>query len=91
MRNVRVEPFFNKRPNTPFDPEAIASCLADRPPANDDDVRIWLISISVFFTLLLLCCFLFVYLKCKNPHRVQLAKGSFEYDAIGSKPHTARV
>jgi hypothetical protein len=66
MKELRVEPFFNKRPNSAFDTEV--KCLGDEKLIIRNNINnVWSIIMAViFFGLIVCCCGLFIYLKARN-------------------------
>lgn len=71
LKNLRLEPFFNKRPNLPFDSEIL--CPGDIKPDEDGNIsNFWfLVGASVVAGLVCFLCTLFVCLGCKKRDEYQ--------------------
>lgn len=68
LRNLTLEPFFNKRPNLPFDPAEV--CPQDnQSPVNDSNRNlIVLIVIATILALLVGCCTWFICYKVTSEY-----------------------
>lgn len=66
LKNLRVQPFFDKRPNLPFDPELFCSGDIIPEPAADLSNPTFLIIFAVLVAFVSLCCLLFVCLHLRN-------------------------
>jgi hypothetical protein len=73
MRDVRVEPHFNRRPNQNFDPNDYVMCEVDKSlPVKNTMRNIGVVMIVLaFFLPICCCCGLFVFLKARNSKKYQ--------------------
>ena len=79
MYNIRVQPFFNKRPGLPFDSEVI--CAADRPPPEtSSSLGFWIFGIiaSTLFVLVVL----FIFFRVTSDDKTNENKVKTEYSPI---------
>lgn len=68
LRNLTLEPFFNKRPNLPFDPAE--ECPGDREaPVHNDTSTLWiLIAIAVIIAITVISCTWFICYKIRSDY-----------------------
>jgi hypothetical protein len=70
MNNLRLQPFFNKRPNAPFDAEiACKNDIIKSTTTNSLDYI--LIIIGIFLVIFIVSCTLFIVSRCFKNHRDQ--------------------
>jgi hypothetical protein len=83
MKELRVEPFFNKRPNAGFDSEI--KCIGDeRLIVRNNINNAWSILLAVvFFSLIFCCCVLFIVLKARNDRNSDKKN---PYDSVKTSP-----
>jgi large-conductance mechanosensitive channel len=75
MKNLRLQPFFNKRPNLPFDAEI--ACENDRiKPASSNSLNYIFFSIAILLSVFIISCTLFIIIRCINYHREEQKQNS---------------
>ena len=69
MVDVRMQAFFNKRPNLPFDNATV--CPNDNPPdvLNNTNIMIPIVVFSVFSAAILLSCIIYIVIKYKKTYQ----------------------
>ena len=65
IQNLKLQPFFNKKPNLSFDTELV--CPEDDPNSDISGTNsIWIIVFFISILMVLLCCILFVIIRVQR-------------------------
>ena len=65
IKNLRLQPFFNRRPNANFDSEIV--CTNDDPNINvSGSISIWFFVFIISISLVILCCISFVIIRVQR-------------------------
>ena len=69
LKNLIIEPFFNKRPNLPFDASNVCPNDSPTPPNQSNEGLLILVILLIIVSIIVFCCGLFICIRWKKSHR----------------------